>query len=175
MVDKIQDLNLPASVVTRLIKESLPDGINIGKEARSAIAKAASIFSKLIDIIAARKPKTQTQIQTFLYRNLFIVCELVCQFFPISAVIYLTSSTAAAAKKQKHKSLSSDNVFSALEEIEFENFIEPLRDALETFRKVSKEKKSSKANDSKIDETPNTNGKEDTADEDMTEETPIQS
>lgn len=46
MVDKIQDLNLPAAVVTRLIKESLPDGINIGKEARSAIAKAASIFSK---------------------------------------------------------------------------------------------------------------------------------
>lgn len=47
MVDKIQDLNLPATVVARLIKESLPDGINIGKEARSAIAKAASIFSKL--------------------------------------------------------------------------------------------------------------------------------
>lgn len=48
MVDKIQDLNLPATVVTRLIKEALPDGINIGKEARSAIARAASIFSKYI-------------------------------------------------------------------------------------------------------------------------------
>lgn len=48
MVDKIQDLNLPATVVSRLIKEALPDGINIGKEARSAIAKAASIFSKFI-------------------------------------------------------------------------------------------------------------------------------
>lgn len=91
----------------------------------------------------------------------------------ISAVIYLTSSTAAAAKKQKHKSLSSDNVFTALEEIEFENFIEPLRDALETFRKVNKEKKSSKANDSKIDETPNTNGNGDAIDEDM-KETPNQ-
>lgn len=71
------------------------------------------------------------------------------------SVIYLTSSTAAAAKKQKHKSLSSDNVFSALEEIEFENFIEPLRDALETFRKVNKDKKSSKMNDTKIEEAPN--------------------
>lgn len=48
MVDKIQDLNLPATVVSRLIKEALPDGINIGKEARSAIARAASIFSKYI-------------------------------------------------------------------------------------------------------------------------------
>lgn len=45
MVDKIQDLNLPATVVTRLIKEALPEGINIGKEARAAIARAASIFS----------------------------------------------------------------------------------------------------------------------------------
>lgn len=46
MVDKIQDLNLPNTVVTRLIKEALPDGINIGKEARAAISRAAAIFSK---------------------------------------------------------------------------------------------------------------------------------
>lgn len=80
-----------------------------------------------------------------------------------STVIYLTSTTAVEAKKQKHKSLSADNVFSALEEIEFENFIEPLREALETFRKVNKEKKSSK-NESKI--TNDTNATN-TADEDM--------
>lgn len=47
MVDKIQDLNLPATVVTRLIKDALPDGINVGKEARTAIARAASIFGKM--------------------------------------------------------------------------------------------------------------------------------
>lgn len=46
MVEKLQDLNLPNAVVTRLIKDNLPDGINIGKEARSAIARSASIFSK---------------------------------------------------------------------------------------------------------------------------------
>ncbi|XP_031632443.1 DNA polymerase epsilon subunit 3-like [Contarinia nasturtii] len=115
MVDKIQDLNLPATVVTRLIKDALPDGINVGKEARSAIARAASIF-----------------------------------------IIYLTSSTAAAARKQKHKSLSSDNVFAALEEIEFENFIDPLREALDSFRKTIKEKKSSKTNDSKTNNDANT-------------------
>lgn len=83
--------------------------------------------------------------------------------FSSSTVIYLTSSTAAEAKKQKHKSLSADNVFSALEEIEFENFIDPLRDALETFRKASKEKKSSK-NESK---TTNDMNATNTADEDM--------
>lgn len=45
MVEKIQDLVLPNTVVTRLIKEALPDGINIGKEARAAISRAAAIFS----------------------------------------------------------------------------------------------------------------------------------
>lgn len=100
-------------------------------------------------------------------------CVCACVFFIIPTVIYLTSSTAAAAKKQKHKSLSSDNVFSALEDIEFENFIEPLRDALETFRKVNKEKKSSKANDSKAGEAANANGNDDAIDVDMND-TPIQ-
>lgn len=38
-------------------------------------------------------------------------------------------------------------MFSALEEIEFENFIEPLRTALETFRKNTADKKGSKTND----------------------------
>lgn len=50
MTDKIQDLNLPNAVVVRLIKEALPDGINVGKEARSAIARAASIFGKFQNI-----------------------------------------------------------------------------------------------------------------------------
>lgn len=70
------------------------------------------------------------------------------------SVIYLTSTTAAAARKQKHKSLSSDNVFSALEEIEFESFIQPLRESLESFRKISKDKKATKTNGNKsINET----------------------
>lgn len=46
MVEKIADLNLPNSVVARLVKDALPEGISIGKEARLAIAKAASIFSE---------------------------------------------------------------------------------------------------------------------------------
>lgn len=72
--------------------------------------------------------------------------------------MFLTSSTSAAAKKQKHKSLSSDNVFTALEEIEFENFIEPLRESLETFRTANKERKANKVNESKASDTNQTNG-----------------
>ncbi|XP_061401075.1 DNA polymerase epsilon subunit 3-like [Musca vetustissima] len=44
MVERIEDLNLPNAVITRLLKDALPDGANVSKEARSAIARAASVF-----------------------------------------------------------------------------------------------------------------------------------
>ncbi|CAD7078539.1 unnamed protein product [Hermetia illucens] len=44
MVERIEDLNLPAAVVARLIKEALPPSANVSKEARAAIARAASVF-----------------------------------------------------------------------------------------------------------------------------------
>lgn len=61
-------------------------------------------------------------------------------------MLYLTSTTAVITKKQKHKTLSAENVLEALEEVEFENFVEPLRLELETFRRTNKEKKDTKSN-----------------------------
>lgn len=44
MAERPEDLNLPNAVVTRIIKEAIPPGVNIGKDARLAISKAASVF-----------------------------------------------------------------------------------------------------------------------------------
>lgn len=61
MAERPEDLSLPASVVARIIKDAvsiiaslllsshpaclqLPDGVNVSKEARTAIGKAASVF-----------------------------------------------------------------------------------------------------------------------------------
>jgi len=44
MAEKPEDLNLPTAVITRMVKEVLPEGINISKEARAAISKSASVF-----------------------------------------------------------------------------------------------------------------------------------
>lgn len=44
MAERPEDLNLPNAVVTRIIKEALPTGVNVGKDARLAISKAASVF-----------------------------------------------------------------------------------------------------------------------------------
>lgn len=44
MAEKVEDINLPNGIITRLIKEALPDGVNIAKDMKTAITKAASVF-----------------------------------------------------------------------------------------------------------------------------------
>lgn len=100
MVERIEDLNLPNAVITRLIKERLPENSNVAKEARAAIARAASVF-----------------------------------------VIFLTSTSTALARKQNHKTITAANILDALKQLEFESFVEPLTNDLETYRKVVKDKK----------------------------------
>lgn len=44
MAERPEDLNLPNAVITRIIKDAIPEGVNVSKEARLAISKAASVF-----------------------------------------------------------------------------------------------------------------------------------
>ncbi|XP_058674302.1 DNA polymerase epsilon subunit 3 isoform X1 [Ammospiza caudacuta] len=90
MAERPEDLNLPNAVITRIIKEALPDGVNISKEARSAISRAASVF-----------------------------------------VLYATSCANNFAMKGKRKTLNAGDVLSAMEEMEFQRFVAPLKESLE--------------------------------------------
>uniref|UniRef100_T1JJN7 DNA polymerase epsilon subunit 3 n=1 Tax=Strigamia maritima TaxID=126957 RepID=T1JJN7_STRMM len=100
MAEKPEDLNLPTAVITRIIKDALPDAVNISKEARAAISKAASVF-----------------------------------------VLYATSSANNFAIKSKRKTLTGQDVLAAMQDMEFEKFVEPLTECLETFKKEQKGKK----------------------------------
>ncbi|XP_013781842.1 DNA polymerase epsilon subunit 3-like [Limulus polyphemus] len=102
MAERPEDFNLPNSVITRIVKDALPDGVNVSKEARSAFSKAASIF-----------------------------------------VLYATSSANNFALKAKRKTLSGNDVLTAIEDMEFENFLEPLQESLEAFRKEKAKKNES--------------------------------
>lgn len=53
MVERIQDLNLPNSNITKIIKDSLPADVNMDKEARIAIARATSVFIMYVSSNAA--------------------------------------------------------------------------------------------------------------------------
>jgi DNA polymerase epsilon subunit 3 len=44
MAERPEDLNLPSAVVSRIIKEALPQNVKVSKEAQAAVAKAASVF-----------------------------------------------------------------------------------------------------------------------------------
>uniref|UniRef100_A0A8D0AYY1 DNA polymerase epsilon subunit 3 n=1 Tax=Salvator merianae TaxID=96440 RepID=A0A8D0AYY1_SALMN len=102
MAERPEDLNLPNAVVSRIVKEALPDGVNVSKEARSAIARAASVF-----------------------------------------VLYATSCANNFAMKGKRKTLNAGDVLSAMEEMEFQRFVGPLKESLEAYRRDQKGKKAS--------------------------------
>ncbi|XP_023211230.1 DNA polymerase epsilon subunit 3-like [Centruroides sculpturatus] len=107
MAERPEDFNLPNAVVTRIVKEALPDGVNVSKEARAALSKAASVF-----------------------------------------VLYTTSCANNFAMKAKRKTLLGNDVLSAMEDMEFDRFIEPLKDCLKTYQ-LEKSKKESGANKGK--------------------------
>uniref|UniRef100_A0A182NZR2 DNA polymerase epsilon subunit 3 n=1 Tax=Anopheles epiroticus TaxID=199890 RepID=A0A182NZR2_9DIPT len=44
MVERIEDLNLPNTSVTRLIKEAIPADVKVSSECRVALARATSVF-----------------------------------------------------------------------------------------------------------------------------------
>lgn len=90
MAEKLEDLNLPNAAILRLIKEALPEGVNVGKDARTALGKAASVF-----------------------------------------VLYLTAAATNISKKKNKKTLGGSDVLEALVSIEFDNFVEPLKESLE--------------------------------------------
>lgn len=65
MAEKLEDLNLPQTVVARIVKEALPEGVSISKEARTGLAKAASVFvlyvtSATTNIVKNKKRKALT-------------------------------------------------------------------------------------------------------------------
>ena len=82
-------------------------------------------------------------------------------------VIYLSAAATSEAKKTNHKTISTNHIFDALQEIEFESFIEPLKESLEVYRKTVKDKRESKAHKEKKDKKPG--GEDDKNTEDVEE------
>ena len=89
----------------------LPEGVNISKEARTAIGKAASVF--------------------ILYSTAWYVHN--CSSFPCKTNIFLFWQFSANnfALKSKRKTLNAADVFSALEDMEFEHFAPELKNFLD--------------------------------------------
>jgi len=104
MAEKPEDLNLPTSIVTKIIKDCLPNNCKVSKEANAAIAKAASVF-----------------------------------------VLYTTSSANAVAQKSNRKTISGQDVISAMSDMDFDKFVKPLESNLALWKKTQQDKKNNAA------------------------------
>ncbi|GFN75448.1 DNA polymerase epsilon subunit 3 [Plakobranchus ocellatus] len=85
------------------LQQCQEEGVNVSKEARLAISKAASVF-----------------------------------------VLYATSCSNNFALKGKRKTIGAQDVLNAMEDMEFEQFVEPLQQCQEAFRQEKMEKKKEK-------------------------------
>merc|ERR1712004_541804 len=100
MAERPEDLNLPSSVVSRIIKEALPPSVKVSKEAQAAVAKAASVF-----------------------------------------VLYATSCANNVALKSHRKTIHGNDVIKAMDDMEFEKFIKPLENSLDSWKDSQQKKK----------------------------------
>merc|ERR1712083_743261 len=100
MAEKPEDLNLPTSIVSKIIKDCFPSTCKVSKEASAAIAKAASVF-----------------------------------------ILYTTSSSNAVASKSNRKTISGQDVITAMGDMEFDKFVRPLENSLVLWKKSQQTKK----------------------------------
>ncbi|XP_054722616.1 DNA polymerase epsilon subunit 3-like [Uloborus diversus] len=70
MSEKNEDLTLPSAVIMRLLKDTIPDGINISREARASFARAAAIFALYITACSTHVQAT-TQRKTITASDVF--------------------------------------------------------------------------------------------------------
>lgn len=55
MVEKVSDFKMPEKVVTRLLRDALPDNVLVSKDAKNAACRSASIFILQLSIAAAER------------------------------------------------------------------------------------------------------------------------
>lgn len=57
MAERLEDLNLPNASVAKIIKEAIPENINLSKDAKTALARAAAVFVLYVSTHASQEAK----------------------------------------------------------------------------------------------------------------------
>lgn len=63
-----EEMSLPSAAIQRIIKTKLPDGVMIGKEAKVAFSKSASIFILYVTTMCAREGPSPIRTRTCVAR-----------------------------------------------------------------------------------------------------------
>ncbi|KAL1934124.1 hypothetical protein VTP01DRAFT_6306 [Rhizomucor pusillus] len=99
-MSSIEDNELPKANITRVLKNSLPAGTALQKEAKIAVSKAATVF-----------------------------------------INYLSTVANDTAKSANHKTISAADVIRALEILEFDHLIEPLKESFAAYQQLQTDKR----------------------------------
>lgn len=103
------EYELPATAVLRVAKSVLPEGVQIGKDVKTALSKAGGLF-----------------------------------------VLYVIQAANEHCRKAKRSTVTADDILAAVEELEFEELVEPLAAFLKAHRKEKEAKpKKKQAKDAK--------------------------
>ena len=124
----LDDLELPKSNLARISKNALPDGTVVAKDARLAISRSATVF---INYLTAMYPCISNSLNINIQRS------------------------AEVSSGSGKKTLSGEDVFKALEQLDLEAFTERLRTVYEAHKisqteKRRKSKASSTVGDSSV-------------------------
>ncbi len=103
MAEKAEDLKLPLSTVGRRVKEALPDGAVVSKEARTALARAASVFvlhaTNLANASAQNANRKTVGAQDVLAAIKELECDQLLE--PVEECLLQWRADQAAKKKRK--------------------------------------------------------------------------
>ncbi|KAL3285367.1 hypothetical protein HHI36_019475 [Cryptolaemus montrouzieri] len=119
MAEKLEDLNLPNASVQKIIKDALPESVNIGKDARSALSRAASVFVLYVTSQASKEAQKSHRKTLMGQDVLNALEELEFEEFlePLQELHKSFQDSKKQGKNPKKKNASTDDV-EMVEEIE---------------------------------------------------------
>ncbi|KAJ3359198.1 hypothetical protein GGF32_009570 [Allomyces javanicus] len=130
----INDYGLPKSQITKIFKESVPPGTNLQREAREALDQATVTFVNYLTFMSAS-----------LFRIMFLALVMLMRTFSTGRATEITT-------KAGKKTISPNDVLTALEAMEMPDLVPTLREALDQFQQQKQAKRA--ASGSKIKDAP---------------------
>lgn len=128
MAEKPEDFNMSATVVSKIMKDAIDEGVEISKDARSAAARAASIFI-LYTTTCANNNATSNKRRTLTPQDVFEALdsmgfdEFTAELLPWYEAFRREKQTKSKPKSKKdhNSSVSPLPQFSSYQELSYED------------------------------------------------------
>uniref|UniRef100_A0A0M3IKB4 DNA polymerase epsilon subunit 3 n=1 Tax=Ascaris lumbricoides TaxID=6252 RepID=A0A0M3IKB4_ASCLU len=130
--DAAEELRLPQTVVSRLVKDALPPGVIVSKEARTAISRAAAVFilhasTYAQDCAVSNKRKTVTAADVLSAMRV-LECDDLIEPVKEAVEIWKSNKQQKLDDAKKRKAEREKQAVEASTSVDKEHAIEPMED-----------------------------------------------